>query len=87
MATAVRQGLEEEFLSAIRKGQGTALGALTPLAGAVRTMPVVPAAARQGRAEGRSRLAAKAPRPRAGPLPGSGGNPQFPVLPPSVVRD
>ncbi len=45
MATTIRQELEEEFLSTVRKGQETALDALKPLAGAVHyvipTMPVV----------------------------------------------
>ncbi len=45
MATTVRQELEEEFLSTIRKGQETALGALKPLVEAVhhviQTMPAV----------------------------------------------
>jgi hypothetical protein len=45
MATTIRQELEEEFLSTIRKGQDIALEALKPLADAVHyvipTMPVV----------------------------------------------
>ena len=45
MATTMRQELEEEFLSTIRKGQEIALDALKPLAEAVHyvipTMPVV----------------------------------------------
>lgn len=45
MATTIRQELEEEFLSAIRKGQETALEALKPLVEALHyvipTMPVV----------------------------------------------
>jgi hypothetical protein len=45
MATTMRQELEEEFLSAVRKGQEIALDALKPLAEAVHyvipTMPVV----------------------------------------------
>ena len=45
MATTTRQGLEEEFLSIIRKGQETALETLEPLVEAARyvitTMPVV----------------------------------------------
>jgi hypothetical protein len=45
MATTIRQGLEEEFLSTIRKGQETALDALKPLVETLHyvipTMPVV----------------------------------------------
>jgi hypothetical protein len=45
MATTIRQELEDEFLSTIRKGQEIALEALKPLAEAVHyvipTMPVV----------------------------------------------
>ena len=45
MATTMRQGLEEEFLSTIRKGQEIALEAFKPLVEAVHyvipTMPVV----------------------------------------------
>ena len=45
MATTIRQELEEEFLSTIRKGQEIALDALKPLVEAVHyvipTMPVV----------------------------------------------
>ena len=45
MATTIRQDLEEEFLSTIRKGQEIALDAVKPLVEAVHyvipTMPVV----------------------------------------------
>ena len=44
MATTVRQELEEEFLSTIRKGQETALWALKPLVEAVHhATPAMPA--------------------------------------------
>ncbi len=45
MATTIRQELEDEFLSTIRKGQDIALDALKPLVQAVQygipTMPTV----------------------------------------------
>src|ERR1035441_4350193 len=59
MAATIRQELEEEFLSTIRKGQGTALEAAKPLAEAVHyvipTMPAVrvPLAGLLPRARGR----------------------------------
>ena len=44
MATTIRQELEEEFLSTIRKGQETALEALKPLVEAVHyVIPTMPA--------------------------------------------
>ena len=44
MATTIRQELEEEFLSTIRKGQETALEALKPLVQAVHyVIPTMPA--------------------------------------------
>lgn len=44
MAATIRQELEEEFLSTIRKGQETALEALKPLAEAVHyVIPAMPA--------------------------------------------
>ena len=44
MATTMRQELEEEFLSTIRKGQEIALDALKPLAEAVHyVIPTMPA--------------------------------------------
>jgi hypothetical protein len=135
MAATIRQELEEEFLSTIRKGQETALEAAKPLAEAVHyvipTMPAVrvplasllptarscgrrvrvrrapacepaaacrrgnhgnvPAAARQGTAEGRSRQGHRLGRESATPAgraaPRQRRNPQFPALPRSAVRD
>src|ERR1017187_21791 len=92
MAATIRQELEEEFLSTIRKGQGTALEAAKPLAEAVHyvipTMPAVrvPLAgllptAREAVAGGyefAGHLLANQPQRR---------HPQFPGLPRSVVRD
>ena len=44
MATTIRQELEEEFLSTIRTGQETALGALKPVVQAVHyVIPAMPA--------------------------------------------
>ncbi len=43
MATSIRQELEEEFLSTVRKGQEIALDALKPLVEAVQfVVPVMP---------------------------------------------
>src|ERR1017187_4071110 len=92
MAATIRQELEEEFLSTIRKGQETALEAARPLAEAVHyVIPAMPAV--------RVPLAGLLPTAReavaggyefAGPLlPNRGrrGTPQFRAFPRSVVRD
>src|ERR1039457_5492009 len=92
MAATIRQELEEEFLSTIRKGQETALEAAKPLAEAVHyVIPTMPAV--------RVPLAGLLPTAReavAGGYEFAGHllanhrqrqNPQFPALPRSVVRD
>jgi hypothetical protein len=97
VAATIRQELENDFLSAIGKGQDIALGARKPRVQAVRyviaAVPVVrvplarlPRTAHEAAAQAAAQ-AAKAPRPQAGPSGGSGGNPQFPALPCPVVRD
>jgi hypothetical protein len=92
MAATIRQELEEEFLSTIRKGQETALEAAKPLAEAVHYVIPTMAAVRVP-------LAGLLPTAReavAGGYEFAGHllanqrqrrNPQFPALPRSVVRD